>query len=65
MNKVSQPPEPTHVPGMNKGEEYVLDHGREPGRGDRKKYRTARDSTGINAAQKGPIHPAMPHLPPA
>lgn len=27
--------------------------------------RTAKDASGINADDRGPIHPAMPHLPPA
>jgi hypothetical protein len=41
--------------------------GKEPGResGNTRNYRTARDSTGINAAQRAPIHPDMPNIPPA
>ncbi|MEP6602677.1 MAG: hypothetical protein ABJB69_01875 [Spartobacteria bacterium] len=57
--------EPNHVPGTNKGEEQALtskEVGRENGR---KNYQDARDSTGINAAQRQPIHPAMPNIPPA
>jgi hypothetical protein len=61
------PPHPTHVPGTNKGEELVSQKGREPGRDEpgTKSYRTARDSTGLNAASHDPIDPAMPHIPPA
>jgi hypothetical protein len=58
-------PEPTHISGTNKGEEQALtskEAGRDP---DRKHYQDARDSTGINAAQRQPIHPAMPYIPPA
>ncbi len=58
-------PQPNHVPGTNKGEEQALtskEAGREAGR---KKYQDARDSTGINAAQRQPIHPDMPQIPPA
>jgi hypothetical protein len=60
-------PEPTHVSGTSKGEEQVKHHGREPGRDDSGKgdYRTARDSTGINAEARAPIDPKMPNLPPA
>jgi hypothetical protein len=56
---------PAHMRGTPKGEERVMRHGREPGRGDEKAHRTARDSTSINAAQENPIDPRMPHLPPA
>jgi hypothetical protein len=56
---------PAHTPGTPKGEERVRRHGREPGREDNKRGRTARDSTSINAAARGPIDPKMPHLPPA
>jgi len=59
-------PKPVHVPGTNKGEELVSQKGREPGRNDSGKYyRTARDSTGLNADAQGPIDPKMPELPPA
>ncbi|MDP9098208.1 MAG: hypothetical protein M3N48_04345 [Verrucomicrobiota bacterium] len=56
---------PTHIPGAKKGEEQALttkEVGREAGR---KNYQDARDATGINAAQRQPIHPAMPNIPPA
>jgi hypothetical protein len=60
----SHPTEPTHVPGTVKGEELSLHH-KEPGRGEGKQYRSARDSTSINPRHRGPIHPKMPHIPPA
>ena len=59
-----KPVQPVHSPGTKRGEEMALQHGQEPGRG-RKIYSSARDSTGINAEAKGPIHPAMPSIPPA
>lgn len=62
---MSRPPQPSHTPGTPKGEELALTH-REPGRDpDRKYYRSARDSTGIDAANRQPIHPDMPNIPPA
>jgi len=64
MRMLKKPPEPVHVNGMKKGEECVLEHGKEPGRGGRQ-YRAARDSTSINPSQREPIHPAMPSIPPA
>ncbi|HZR15950.1 MAG TPA: hypothetical protein VFE51_01365 [Verrucomicrobiae bacterium] len=64
MRLRSKPPEPVHLAGMEKGEEYTLKHGKEHGRGGRQ-YRSARDATGINAEQRRPIHPAMPDIPPA
>jgi hypothetical protein len=58
-------PDPTHIAGTNKGEEQALTT-KEPGRETgRKNYQDARDSTGINADARQPIHPAMPHIPPA
>ena len=65
MRRHEKPPDPVHVPGMKKGEEHVLEHGHEPGRGNRGQYRSARDSTSINPSQRSPIHPAMPSIPPA
>ena len=63
---MSKPPQPVHVAGNGKGEERVFNKGREPGRdAERKQYRSARDSTGISAANRNPIHPAMPNIPPA
>jgi hypothetical protein len=62
---MSKPPVPDHVSGTPKGEEQAL-KGREPGREtDRKSYRDARDSTGINADKRQPIIPGMPNIPPA
>jgi len=65
MNKRYNPPKPVHVPGVHKGEEYALVEGREHGRGCAGAYRSARDSTSINPKKHGPIHPAMPSIPPA
>jgi hypothetical protein len=56
---------PAHMRGTPKGEERVMRHGREAGRGNPKAHRQARDSTSINADQEAPIDPRMPHLPPA
>ncbi len=62
---MSNPPVPDHVAGTPKGEEQAL-NSHEPGRDpSAKNYRDARDSTGINAAARQPIHPAMPNIPPA
>jgi hypothetical protein len=61
----SKPPQPVHVPGIHKGEELVFEAGREPGRGGRREYRLARDSTSINPADRQPIDPSMPNIPPA
>jgi hypothetical protein len=65
MRSRHKPLEPVHVAGMHKGEEMVLERGHEPGRNQRKEYRAARDSTSINPEAEEPIHPAMPHIPPA
>jgi hypothetical protein len=61
------PPKPTHVAGTHKGEEYARKRGREPGRDvkGKKGYRSARDSTSLNAEKHGPIDPRMPEMPPA
>ena len=56
---------PAHSPGTNKGEEWVQKRGRESGRHDQCPHRTARDSTSVNAEDRGPIDPRMPHIPPA
>ena len=63
--KKHNPPEPVHIPGTKRGEEMALKKGKEPGRGGARHYRSARDSTGINADDKQPIDPAMPNIPPA
>ena len=61
---MSKPPDPVHIPGTTKGEELALDS-KEAGRGEgRKGYINSRDSTGINAEARAPIHPDMPNLPP-
>ncbi len=60
----SNPPQGNHIAGTSKGEEQALssrEAGRETGR---KNYQDARDSTGINAAARQPIHPDMPGIPP-
>jgi hypothetical protein len=56
---------PSHMKGTPKGEERVIRHGREPGRGNPKAHRQARDSTSINAEMERPIDPRMPEMPPA
>jgi hypothetical protein len=62
---MSKQPVPDHVAGTPKGEEQAL-NSREPGRdADRKNYRDARDSTGINADKRQPIVPGMANIPPA
>ncbi len=62
---MSSQPVPDHVAGTPKGEEQALG-GREPGRDpNRKYYRDARDSTGINADARQPIVPGMANIPPA
>ncbi len=62
---MSSQPVPDHTPGTAKGEEQALSS-REPGRNpDRKNYRSARDSTGINPDKRNPILPIMPNIPPA
>ena len=65
MRKRVDPVEPAHVPGVLKGEEHALRKGREDGCGEGRHYRSARDSTSINPRTHGPIHPAMPSIPPA
>jgi hypothetical protein len=63
--KRKPPPRPTHIARTNRGEELVRTHGREPGRGESKRgYRSARDSTGLNADNRAPIDPRMPEMPP-
>lgn len=59
------PPQPVHVKGIDKGEEYALKKGKEPGRGEAgQPYRTARDSTAIDPGARNPIHPDSPNIPP-
>jgi hypothetical protein len=62
---MSKNPQPVHVAGTPKGEEQAL-RSHEPGRHPNgKSYRTARDSTGINADKREPIVPGMANIPPA
>lgn len=56
------PDSPSHTPGTHRGEDWVKKE-KEPGREGQ--TATARSSTGINAAQRGPIDPRMAQLPPA
>jgi hypothetical protein len=65
FRKEVSPDLPAHTKGTPKGEERVMHHGREPGRGNPKVHRTARDSTSINPELQAPIDPRMPHMPPA
>jgi hypothetical protein len=57
--------EPRHVKGIERGEEMAITKGKEPGRGGHDDYRSARDSTGIDAKARQPISPDMPKIPPA
>ena len=61
-----KPPKPIHVARTNKGEELATKLGREAGREEKGKngYRSARDSTSVNADTHGPIDPRMPEMPP-
>lgn len=54
----------SHAVGTQKGEEWVKDYGREPGRHEDPPHRTARDATSVNPTGRKPILPSMPHLPP-
>lgn len=61
----NRPPAGVHVAGTTRGEEKALKE-HEPGRHPHQKnYRSARDSTGINAEERDPILPTMPNIPPA
>jgi hypothetical protein len=53
----------SHTPGTSRGESLRGKKGPEPGR--QNGSRTARDSTSINAADRDPIDPRMPHIPPS
>lgn len=57
-----KPDMPSHTKGTHKGEEWMRSMP-EPGR--ETKTATARSATGINAKEREPIDPRMPHLPPA
>ena len=61
---MSKNPQPVHVSRTPKGKNRPK--GREAGRDpNRKYYRSARDSTGINADKREPIVPGMGNIPPA
>jgi hypothetical protein len=55
----ARPDTPAHAIGVRKGENRAdqVTH--------RGLTRTAKDATGINLEQRGPISPKMPQLPPA
>jgi hypothetical protein len=61
----SNQPQPSHIPGTNKGEEQALKLERAGREEAGKITRDARDATRINAAARQPIHPDMPNIPPA
>ena len=65
FRKQVSPDVSSHTPGTPKGEERVHRDGREPGRGDKRAHRKARDSTSINPEAEDPIDPRMPSMPPA
>jgi hypothetical protein len=65
MARQPTPDLPSHTPGTPKGEERLRKEGPEPGRERKEPHRTARDSTRINAADREPIDPRMPQMPPA
>jgi hypothetical protein len=54
----AHPDTPAHAIGVRKGESRAEPLVQRP-------TRTAKDATGINLEQRGPIHPKMPQLPPA
>jgi hypothetical protein len=64
MRRNHKPSQPVHVPGTIRGEELAIRRGKEPGRGNKPFYRSARDATGINAQDSQPIDPAVPNIPP-
>jgi hypothetical protein len=54
----AQPDTSAHASGIRKGEGRGRSLAERP-------TRLAKDATGINLAQRGPINPKMPHMPPA
>lgn len=58
MTPKPQPDTTAHAIGVRKGESRAESLAQRP-------TRKAKDATGINLDQRGPIHPKMPHLPPA
>jgi len=49
---------PARILGIRKDESRATPLAQRP-------TRAAKDATGINLKQRGPIHPKMPHMPPA
>ncbi|GAC1653441.1 MAG: hypothetical protein NVS9B15_14120 [Acidobacteriaceae bacterium] len=58
MALTPHPDTPAHAAGVRKGESRAEPLAQRP-------TRKAKDASGINVGQRGPIHPKMPHLPPA
>jgi hypothetical protein len=54
----ARPDAPTHPTGVRKGESRARPLAE-------RLTRVAKDATGVNLDQRGPIDPRMPHLPPA
>ena len=54
----AQPDTSAHAVGIRRGESRGRPLAQRP-------TRLAKDATGINLDQRGPINPKMPHLPPA
>lgn len=54
----ARPDTPAHPTGVRKSESRTRPLAERP-------TRVAKDATGVNLEQRGPIHPKMPHLPPA
>jgi hypothetical protein len=54
----ARPDTSAHAIGIRKGESRAEPLAKRP-------TREAKDATGINLDQRGPINPKMPHLPPA
>jgi hypothetical protein len=51
-----------HTSGTKRGEAWVYEGAKEPGREGQ--GRTARDATSVNPKSRAPIDPRMPNLPP-
>ncbi|GAC1663085.1 MAG: hypothetical protein NVS9B15_26240 [Acidobacteriaceae bacterium] len=58
MALTPHPDTSAHAAGVRKGESRAEPVAQRP-------TRKAKDASGINAGQRGPIDPKMPHLPPA
>jgi hypothetical protein len=54
----AHPDTPAHATGIRKVESRTRPLAQRP-------TRVAKDASGVNFEQRGPIHPKMPHLPPA